>query len=89
MPRIARTFIKTGLIYFLCALLLGLSIEISGDPFSSDAAAFLAPAYARVDFPNYLWRIHVDVSRPHQRGRFRSSKMGMDKYKAFINRGIF
>jgi len=27
MPRIARTFIKTGLIYFLCALLLGLSIE--------------------------------------------------------------
>jgi len=27
MPRIARTFIKTGLFYFLCALLLGLSIE--------------------------------------------------------------
>jgi len=27
MPRIARTFIKTGLVYFLFALLLGLSIE--------------------------------------------------------------
>jgi hypothetical protein len=27
MPRIARTFIKTGLIYFLCALLLALGYE--------------------------------------------------------------
>ncbi|HLR25988.1 MAG TPA: hypothetical protein VK112_08955 [Fodinibius sp.] len=28
MPRIARTFIKTGLIYFLVSLLLGLAFEI-------------------------------------------------------------
>lgn len=27
MPRIARTFIKTGLIYFLCSLLLALGFE--------------------------------------------------------------
>lgn len=28
MPRIARTFIKTGLIFFLISLLLGIAIEI-------------------------------------------------------------
>jgi hypothetical protein len=28
MPRIARTFIKTGLIYFLCSLLLALGYEL-------------------------------------------------------------
>ncbi len=28
MPRIARIFIKTGLVYFLCSLLLGVAFEI-------------------------------------------------------------
>lgn len=28
MPKVARLFIKTGLIYFLCALLLGIAYEI-------------------------------------------------------------
>lgn len=35
MPRIARTFIKTGLVYFLASLLIGLAMEIDSLSFPS------------------------------------------------------
>jgi small-conductance mechanosensitive channel len=40
MPRVARTFIKTGLVYFLCALLLGIAIEIKSFHFAAVEVLF-------------------------------------------------
>jgi hypothetical protein len=40
MPKVARTFIKTGLIYFLCALLLGIAVEIKSFHFAAIEALF-------------------------------------------------
>jgi hypothetical protein len=40
MPKIARTFIKTGLVYFLCALFLGIAVEIKSAHFAKMVSVF-------------------------------------------------
>jgi hypothetical protein len=66
MPKIARTFIKTGLVYFLCALLLGIAAEIKSFHFAS-----MAPLFWHLLMVGWITQIIFGVSMWMFPGRIR------------------
>jgi hypothetical protein len=87
MPRIARTFIKTGLIYFLCALLLALGYEFDSVRFPG-----MTPLFWHLLMVGWITQIIFGVSMWMFPGRTReegfvAQKWGWSTY-ILLNLGL-
>lgn len=87
MPRIARTFIKTGLIYFLASLLLGLAAEFNWLQFPS-----MVPLFWHLLMVGWITQIIFGVSMWMFPGRtrkegFKAQLWGWLTY-IFLNGGL-
>ena len=87
MPRVARTFIKTGLIYFLCALLLGIAYEINSLTFPG-----MMPLFWHLLMVGWITQIIFGVSMWMFPGRTREEGLIAQKWAwltyGFLNAGL-
>lgn len=87
MPRIARTFVKTGMLYFLASLLVGVAMEIP-----SLSQPVLMPLFWHMLMVGWITQIIFGVSlwmfpgRTREEG-FRAQKLGWLTY-FFLNLGL-
>jgi hypothetical protein len=87
MPRIARIFIKTGLIYFIGALLMGLAYEIGGLLFRA-----IIPLFWHLLMVGWITQIIFGVSMWMFPGRNREEGFKAQKWAwltyGFLNTGL-
>ena len=82
MPKVARVFIKTGLIYFLCALLLGIVYEINSFSFPG-----MMPLFWHLLMVGWITQIIFGVSMWMFPGRTREESFIAQKW-AWLTYGL-